>query len=135
MLGGTIEVKRYSEKALATLVLLASAHCAFAQSLSEVLAQLAENLSIVRAASGDEPVGAEPIDVEVLLGVSRSVVADALGSPDNCEQLASEECSSKSQWLFGFYYLPPGWRGGGPELWLDFNSAGEVEKAEWHFSR
>ena len=135
MLGGTINVKRHSESVLATMVLFASANSVFAQSSSEVLAKLSENLSIVRSASGTELVGTEPIDVEGLLGVSRTEIANVLGNPSSCDQATTETCNSQSQWQYLFFYLPPGWRGGGPELWLTFNSAGEVEKAEWRHSR
>ena len=128
-------MKRYPENALASLVLLASTYSACAQSSSEVLAELAENLSTVRSASGAEPVGAEPIDVEGLLGVSRNSIASALGIPDNCEEVDAEACSSKRQWHFLFFYLPPDMLGGGPELWLNFDSEDNVEESEWHLSR
>ena len=128
-------MKQNSDKLLASLVLLASTFGVLAQPASDVLAQLSENLQTVRTASGPEPVGTQPIDVDALLGVSRDSIATALGVPDNCEDLESKECSGKEQWYFWFFYLPSGWRGGGPELWLDFNSDAEVVKAEWHFSR
>jgi hypothetical protein len=102
---------------------------------SETLANLAQALSEIRNESGSEPVSAETIDVKLLLGQSREAVTAAIGAPDNCDRQLTQQCQQQRSWGYSFFYLPYGWRGGGPELWLRFNADGAVQEAQWKFSR
>jgi len=65
----------------------------------------------------------ERVNLSVLAGTSLESMASVLGSPTLCFQENAVSPVDKScrrpTWLF--YYLPRGWRGGGPELvcWAD----------------
>jgi len=124
---------------LAQLILVAPFLCGVAHSqidrVSEVFVKLAQELATIRSESGSETVSSEPINVESLLGQSREDVIAGIGAPDSCNREVSQECLSDSTWVYGFYYFPPGWRGGGPDLWLHFDRDGAVDQAQWKFSR
>jgi hypothetical protein len=69
---------------------------------------------------GNEYVAArcEGVNLSVLSGTSLESIVSVLGSPTLCFQDTAVSPVDKScrrpAWLF--YYLPRGWRGGGPEL-------------------
>lgn len=114
---------------------LATTH-ADSQSPEQLLAELAANLATIRASSSDKPVSLAPVpDVQVLRGVSRGSVLSALGSPDTCDDNTVEPCVRRPVWGYMFHRLPPGWRGGGAELWLTFDARDVLHEAQWKFSR
>jgi hypothetical protein len=117
------------------LILQTASHGIYAQTPAERLVELAAELAAIRATSGPEPIWARHIDVSALLGSTREAVLGSLGAPDSCVRGMTDECRARDWWGYFFYYLPPGWRGGGPELWFQFDSAGVVEQAEWSVSR
>ena len=117
------------------LVLMAASCVAQAQTPAEHLTEVAAELSAIRAISGDEPIWARHIDVSALVGSTRDAVLESLGAPDSCLRELTDECRARDWWGYFFYYLPPGWRGGGPELWFQFDSAGVIEQAQWSVSR
>jgi hypothetical protein len=93
-------------------------------SVQETLATLQGCLRKIPKA-GNEYVATrcEGVNLSVLSGTSLESIASALGSPTLCFQDNGVSPVDKScrrpSWLF--YYLPRGWRGGGPELvcWTD----------------
>jgi hypothetical protein len=117
------------------LVLLAVSYAAHTQTPTEQLTEVAAELSAIRAITGEEPIWARHIDVSALVGSTREAVLEALGAPDSCLRELTDECRARDWWGYFFYYLPPGWRGGGPELWFEFDSAGVIEQAQWSVSR
>ena len=117
------------------LVLMASSYDAHAQTATEALEEVAAELAAIRATTGEEPIWARHIDVSALVGSTREAVLEVLGPPDSCLRELTNECRARDWWGYFFYYLPPGWRGGGPELWFEFDSAGVIEQAQWSVSR
>jgi hypothetical protein len=108
---------------------------AFADPADDLLTGLGNGRSLVRAAVADKPLSIETVEVDAIKGVSRERLLSSWGTPDNCIQLSGAECAAQKSWVYYFFYLPAGWRGGGPELWLTFNTTGIVEDARWQFSR
>jgi len=107
-----------------------------AASSDGLLTLLASKLSEVRSSSSEDRVAAEPVvGVEALQGTTRTVILARLGSPDNCAQIQDAQCSEMNTWVYSFVHLPPGWRGGGPELNISFGQQGIVKAAVWQFSR
>jgi len=121
---------RYFVLAAALLIYNASA-----DQPEDLLKQLGSDLLKVRAAVGDKPLSVDTTGVDAMKGLSREKVISALGKPDNCVELSRDECAALESWTYYFFYLPPGWRGGGPELWLTFRGNSVVEDARWQFSR
>lgn len=82
------------------------------------------------------------LPLEPLLGMSRVEIAAALGEAEVCISLAPDggaslgaPCATAVEWRMWFFNLPPGWRGGGTELWLTFDAAGICTTARWGGSR
>jgi hypothetical protein len=78
--------------------------------------------------------GSELVDFEfgrcphALVGAPQSEVFAALGRPDQSDSCANS--SSNCMWQYSFYWSPPHWVGGGPELDVYFDDAGVVSKVE-----
>jgi hypothetical protein len=93
-------------------------------------------LAEIKASSNKEPVAIDSvIEVQALVGTSRKEIFSALGEPDACANKAESKCNTQSVWVYSFYRLPKGWRGGGPELNLAFSKEGRIKEAKWKFSR
>jgi len=102
----------------------------------DLLRLLSSELLEIRRSTAQEPVEInETMSLEALQGASRQAIQSALGRPDNCRAGSDAQCATASPWIYVFYYLPPNWRGGGPELNIIFSAQGEVQEAAWKFSR
>ena len=130
----TFPMTRHGTK-LAILALVAASIGAQAQTPTETLAELAEELAVVRSAASAEPVWSQFVEVSTLAGLTRDEVLASLGDPDLCGSASEAACRAEDPWGYFFYYLPDGWQGGGPELWLEFDSAGVLVLARWYVSR
>jgi len=101
------------------------------------MAVLRGHLEIVRLSP--PPVERKPWprpDASVLVGLSRAEIERGLGAPDRCrpvDSMAAEgaECDRARTWIFPFYRLPPGVRGGGLELVVEFSADGTATSSEW----
>jgi hypothetical protein len=116
------------------LVSCTASPCLAADSAAKVLAQLRKELHLVRGASGDKPVtSAFQPNPTPLVGLTQREVQESLEEPNHCQVSA---CVGPGEWVYWFFWLPPGWRGGGPELVLDFDGIPlRVKRATWRFSR
>jgi hypothetical protein len=129
-------MSRFRSVAAVVLVAALAATHAYAQSPEQLLNELGANLAAIRASSSDKPVSLTPVpDLRVLRGVSRGTVLSALGPPDSCDDNTVEPCVGRPVWGYMFHHLPPGWRGGGAELWLTFDAREVLQDARWQFSR
>ena len=107
-----------------------------AGSSAELLQTLSAKLAEIKASSDKESVAIDSvIEVQSLVGTSRREILSALGEPDACANKADSRCNTQSVWVYSFYRLPKGWRGGGPELNLAFGKEGTIKEAKWKFSR
>lgn len=117
------------------------------------LAVLRAALDRARAARPEEHVTTGPVDATVLVGMSRSAIVRALGTPGQCrvapqticdpnmrpvqcrEEMRAQPapCTSGTDLFYSFYHLPQGWRGGGPELLLRFQGERCIA-AEWQLT-
>lgn len=106
----------------------------------DILATLRDFLDTV----DDWPPGAatDPsllLDIEPLVGASREEIVGALSEPHLCYHAKVAKtphpavpCSSRgTEMVYRFYRLPPGSRGGGPELHLGFDDRDRCEWASW----
>ena len=108
-----------------------------------LLQRLAMRRQQILARATSEPTVFEgDIDLQNLVGVPQESLLKALGMPDACgHDLGSggvpafDNCLAVSEWVYAFYWLPPGSRGGGPELWIKFDQHSRCEMAQWHFTR
>jgi hypothetical protein len=102
-----------------------------------LLAELREELRALRSSSAiTAPVGiSQPPDVAPLVGLPAEQLREKLGEPDACASRKAERCDPIGQWVYLFYRLPPGWRGGGAELVLHFGSSNACHQAYWRFTR
>ena len=109
------------------------------------LRELRAALDDARSATSDQVLttgGEQPLDV--LVGMTRDAVRDALGEPSTCVDDVSFDsggrghpvapCTSHTDWFYSFYHLPDGWVGGGPELLLRFEGGLCIE-ALWRFTQ
>jgi hypothetical protein len=102
----------------------------------QVLRQLGGQLAAIRASQSPQRVVLDVTpDVKPLLGSGRQAVLAQLGVPDNCAGGSEAQCLAAPAWNYSFVHLPPGRRGGGPELMLLFNFRGAVSDAQWNYSR
>lgn len=109
---------------------------ALAANGQQVLRQLGDQLAAIRASQAPQRVALDNTpDVKPLLGVSRQAVLMQLGVPDSCAGGSLSQCMAAPAWNYSFVHLPPGRRGGGPELMLLFNFRGAVSDAQWNYSR
>lgn len=78
-------------------------------------------------------------DASALIGASRETILSRLGHPTWCTvslelrfiPWSEAACGATANWGYSFYHLPEGWRGGGPELMLQFGPGGAVKDASW----
>ena len=97
----------------------------------EVLRVLRAQLKRIASAGDDEPVAIyHEVDPKGLLGLRRDQIADALDVP-----LAPCAGGAQCEFSIAFYKLPPGWRGGGPELRLVFGQNDATILAKWYHTR
>ncbi|MBI5490253.1 MAG: hypothetical protein HY905_23155 [Deltaproteobacteria bacterium] len=115
-------------------------------SLPAPLRELRAALDDARTATSDQSLttgGEQPLDV--LVGMTRDGIRDALGEPSTCTDVVWFDaagrghpvapCSSHADWFYSFYHLPEGWVGGGPELLLQFDADGSCTAAAWHYTQ
>lgn len=103
--------------------------CSPVSSRDALMKQLRSRLDQVARARAEH--GSEPATLDyghcplALVGVSQDELLAQLGQP-------SATCSENhaSCWAYSFYYLPPRWVGGGPELELYFDTHGLVHKVD-----
>ncbi len=91
-----------------------------------------------RIASTDSPAPLsilEAPDVDVLAGMTHDQLLLGLGEPDECPRNDRGKCEGVGEWLYMFYKLPPGSRGGGAELHLLFGADQRCRSAEWQFTQ
>ena len=101
-----------------------------------VMASLRQEHDRIRSANSTRPVGLSTTpDVSSLVGKRRSDILVGLGEPDACPAHDHGGCAAVGEWLYLFYKLPAGWRGGGPELHLNFDAAQRCLRAEWVFTQ
>jgi hypothetical protein len=74
----------------------------------------------------------------LLVGASRSDLLDSLGQPSFCVTTTNQivpwsslTCRSDFSFGYTFYLLGKDWIGGGPELWIQFDSAGAASSVRW----
>lgn len=102
-----------------------------------LIVNLRGHLDLVR--TGPAPFNSKPWprpDVSKLVGLARQELQQGLGEPTTCSSAASRaseevDCSEADRWLYAFYSLPPGARGGGLELILEFSADGSCRSSEW----
>jgi hypothetical protein len=82
------------------------------------------------------------LDVEPLIGTSRDEIVRVLGDPWSCAgsragagQRTCRSVAGAGGMVYVFYRLPPGSRGGGPELHLEFGADGRCAAAAWRSSQ
>jgi len=122
--------------AIFTVLLAFTLNQVFAASPDDLLAQLRSDLHSVRASKSTEPVASKvQPDVKTLVGLRQTQIHVVLGDPDACVKPKNGSCLGSSEWTYSFYRLPPGWRGGGPELVLSFDEDLGVRLAAWLYSR
>jgi hypothetical protein len=110
------------------------------------LRELRAALDDARSASDEDHLstgGEQPLDM--LVGMTRSAIRAALGSPNTCAEDAYTDadgqghpvapCVERSDWFYSFYHLPEGWVGGGPELLLHFDGSDFCTTADWRFTQ
>ena len=73
-------------------------------------------------------------DLAPLIGMTSGEILAGLGAPpDGSRETAAP--STDSGWVYLFDRLPAGWRGGGREIHLDFDSEGRCMRATWRYGR
>jgi hypothetical protein len=93
---------------------------------NDLLQRLQRELKALRSSTSPEYIALNPIpDVTSLIGLEKDLVLSALGKPDR----------SGDEFVYEFFHLPTGWRGGGPELVLSFSENQRVTRAQWRFSQ
>ncbi|MBI5501541.1 MAG: hypothetical protein HY907_14945 [Deltaproteobacteria bacterium] len=115
-------------------------------SLPAPLRELRAALDDARSATSDQSLttgGEQALDV--LVGMTRDGIRDALGEPSTCTEVVWLDgdgrghpvapCSSHADWFYSFYHLPEGWVGGGPELLLQFDAEGVCTAALWQYTQ
>ena len=78
-------------------------------------------------------------DASTLVGASRQAIVRGLGHPNWCTGVdelrfipwSEQACGTAAIWGYSFYRLPQSWKGGGPELALEFGPNGAVKAASW----
>jgi hypothetical protein len=78
--------------------------------------------TIAGSSPADFPYGTCP---EFLAGAEQSEVAAALGAPDAIAGCG--DGGAECRWFYYFYYLPPNYAGGGPEVQLSFTAARHLD--------
>jgi hypothetical protein len=121
--GGSVEGPRVGT-ALAT---------AAPSSRGDLVAMLRRDLSEVRSKrGGDDPVEKwGPTELKYLVGMTAADIKHELGAPD-CTATAEVPCLGDADLAYEFFYLPPTWLGGGPNLliWIDARSSA-CDEARW----
>lgn len=90
-------------------------------------------------------VGAPPADnlplPDALVGTTRAEILSVLGDA-TCgdwnkaeKRFVATPCAESARLTYGFYYLPDGYRGGGPEMFLGFDRSGICTSARWLWSQ
>jgi len=121
---------------LAAVIALLPAGAFALTSATELLRALGGQLAAIRSSQAPQRVALDNTpDLKPLLGVGRQAVLSELGVPDNCAGGSLAQCAEAPAWNYSFLHLPPGRRGGGPELMLLFNFRGIVRDAQWNYSR
>jgi hypothetical protein len=106
------------------------------------LRDIRASLDEIRAAAPDaEVTNSRPLHTEVLVGMTRDAIRNALGEPNTCEEDVAFDsqgngspvapCESHQDWFYSFYHLPEHSVGGGPELLLQFDANGVCAAARW----
>jgi hypothetical protein len=125
-------------KLSALLLGIAILAASFANSTAaeDVLHLLSSKLSAIRSSASSERVALEHVpEVRGLVGIDRVQLLSSLGQPDSCLHRSPEDCMSLPTWVYAFVHLPPGSRGGGPELYVSFDQHSVVQVAQWKLSR
>jgi hypothetical protein len=121
---------------VAAIAALLPAAALAAPSGTQLLRSLGQQLGAIRASQAQQRVALDNTpDVKPLVGAGRQAVLSQLGVPDNCAGGSLSQCMASPAWNYSFVHLPPGLRGGGPELMLLFNFRGAVSDAQWNYSR
>ena len=129
--------------AIASLVLYCVSCLAAAGELP-VAKALGKCLEEVRAAKPTQPIESDCADADVqneLLGVQRSHLYSLMGKPDFCGTvMANQPCEKATLVSYLFYRFPEdtenrSWRGGGPELRVQFTRRHIVERVWWEHTR
>jgi len=99
------------------------------------LLKLRKQLDLVRAKQREarrKPYDAHCCpDISFLLRLSKSEIQTALGEPNVCKETGYAPCKEIGAWFYCFYYLPPGWLGGGFNLVLQFDRQERCLSAKW----
>ena len=103
----------------------------------ELLAHLGRELTRIHATTSSDPVGIlQPVPkVDPLVGMDRAAIEQSLGRPESPSEGCLPESCPPGVAVWMFFKLPPGWRGGGAELHLTFDSTGRCISAAWRYSR
>jgi hypothetical protein len=100
-----------------------------------VLKALSTDLAVVRSApknaSFEKP---SRQDVGVLRGMTVGEIQRALGEPD-CLGTPTNRCLDGATLAYDFFYLPPGWRGGGATLVVHVDSGERCRAAQWFWTK
>lgn len=95
-----------------------------AEGVTGPLGPLGDALVRVRRAPRDQGFAVDPMPpIDALVGRRRHEIEGTLGTAHACLDTSAAPCTSTDQVFYSFYVLPPGARGGGPELVLVYDES------------
>ena len=112
-----------------------------------LMQELRKRLERIQAAPRDAHVNeaAGELALHLLPGMRQAELLAGIGPPNRCMDFPGRDetgqrvfpapCRSATDWFYSLYRLPEGWRGGGPELLLGFDSSGVCTDASWQYTR
>jgi hypothetical protein len=120
---------------LLVAVSIVSAGCA-SNPRDRLLRALSSDLAEVRSAPRDAPLWKEPPrDLAALTGTPIAELKRTLGQPDCVADGPMAPCPEAAAVSYDFFYLPPGWRGGGATLLVHADPSGRCDSATWMLSK
>jgi hypothetical protein len=100
-----------------------------------VLPEMRTALDRIRRASPTDVIqGRSDWPTDVLVGRTRREIRKSLGEPESCLGPAGKKlaiCDSTDDFLYSFFHIPEGEKGGGPVLLLHFDKKDKCRGAEW----